>query len=85
MVSFMANIAQVSVLKLAFFVTLSSFVSFSLAQETLSRHCLENPPTFNSTYGAGLVKDIGGLKAYVSGHFRSRLAILLVSDVYGNN
>jgi len=83
MVSFMAKIAQVSVLKLAFFVTLSSFLSFSLAQETLSRHCLENPPTFNSTYGAGLVKDIGGLKAYVSGHFRSRLAILLVSDVYG--
>ncbi|GLT71448.1 hypothetical protein SLA2020_434640 [Shorea laevis] len=71
----------------AFFVLLSIFLSIPvghLAEEgTLSRHCLENPPTLNSSYGVGSVKEIGGLKAYVSGHSHSKRAILLVSDVYG--
>jgi hypothetical protein len=76
--------AQVSYM-LVLFVTLSFFASLSLGQETLSRHCLENPPTLISNYGAGSVKQIGGLKAYVSDHSHSNLAIILISDVYGNN
>ncbi|XP_050264004.1 endo-1,3;1,4-beta-D-glucanase-like [Quercus robur] len=77
----MAKVAPVSVLGLAFFVTLSSFVFLSLGQEKLGRHCSENPPTLNPNYGFGFVKDIGGLKAYVSGH--SKRGILLVSDIFG--
>lgn len=79
----MAKIAPVSVLVLAFFVTLSSFVFLSLGQEKLGRHCTENPPTLNPNYGFGFVKEIGGLKAYVSGY--SKRGILLVSDIFGNN
>ncbi|KAJ9696266.1 hypothetical protein PVL29_008481 [Vitis rotundifolia] len=45
--------------------------------------CCENPPTLSSSSGAGCVAEIGGLKAYVSGPSDSKLAILLVSDVYG--
>ncbi|XP_059439518.1 endo-1,3;1,4-beta-D-glucanase-like [Corylus avellana] len=79
----MAQIAQ-----LFPFLLLSIFLSLPLlrhvaADGSLSRHCLENPPTLNSSYGAGSVKQIGGLKAYVSGHYHSKRAILLVSDVYG--
>ena len=75
--------------RLSFFFLLSIFLSLPLghvAEEagSLSRHCLENPPTRNSSYGAGSVKEIGGLKAYVTGHSHSKRAILLVSDVYGN-
>ncbi|XP_059439668.1 endo-1,3;1,4-beta-D-glucanase-like [Corylus avellana] len=70
------------------FLLLSIFLSLPLRhvaeeESSLSRHCLENPPTLNSSYGAGSVKEIGGLKTYVSGHSYSKRAILLVSDVYG--
>jgi hypothetical protein len=82
--SFMAQIAQL----LISFLLLSIFLSLPLghvAEEagSLSRHCLENPPTLNSSYGAGSVKEIGGLKAYVSGPYHSKRAVILVSDVYG--
>ncbi|XP_016436733.1 endo-1,3;1,4-beta-D-glucanase-like isoform X3 [Nicotiana tabacum] len=45
--------------------------------------CCENPPTLSSSSGVGSVLEIGGFKAYVSGPSSSKLAILLVSDVYG--
>ncbi|KAF5455083.1 hypothetical protein F2P56_024696 [Juglans regia] len=73
--------------KLAFLLSLVILLSLPLGfyseDGTLSRHCLENPPVVNSSYGAGSVHKIGGHKAYVSGHRHSKLAILLVSDVYG--
>ncbi|KAB1203202.1 hypothetical protein CJ030_MR8G001894 [Morella rubra] len=73
--------------KLAFLLTLTIFLSLPLgnwsAEEKLGSHCLENPPTLNESSGGGSVKKIGGLKAYVSGHAHSKLAILLVSDVFG--
>ncbi|KAL6339916.1 hypothetical protein AAG906_035007 [Vitis piasezkii] len=47
--------------------------------------CCENPPTLSSSSGAGCVTEIGGLKAYVSGPSDSKLAILLISDVYGDH
>jgi len=45
--------------------------------------CLENPPSLSSTSGLGSVQEIGGLKAYVTGPQDSKLAILLISDVFG--
>uniref|UniRef100_A0A6N2LVZ1 Dienelactone hydrolase domain-containing protein n=1 Tax=Salix viminalis TaxID=40686 RepID=A0A6N2LVZ1_SALVM len=45
--------------------------------------CCANPPTLNPSSGAGHVEKVGGLDSYVSGSPDSKLAILLVSDVYG--
>ncbi|KAJ0091933.1 hypothetical protein Patl1_25473 [Pistacia atlantica] len=48
-----------------------------------SSQCLENPPTLSSTCGAGTVQEIAGLNTYVTGPSDSKLAILLVSDIFG--
>ncbi|RWR93696.1 endo-1,3/1,4-beta-D-glucanase isoform X2 [Cinnamomum micranthum f. kanehirae] len=48
-----------------------------------SSQCCENPPTLSSTCGLGTVEQLGGLKTYVTGSPDSKLAMLLVSDVYG--
>jgi hypothetical protein len=48
-----------------------------------SSHCFENPPTLSSTCGEGTVQDFGGLQTYVTGPPHSKLAILLISDVFG--
>ncbi|PRQ38865.1 putative alpha/Beta hydrolase [Rosa chinensis] len=48
-----------------------------------SAACFENPPTLSSTYGQGTVLEFGGLKNYVTGSTESKLAVLLVSDVFG--
>ncbi|KAJ3693724.1 hypothetical protein LUZ60_009204 [Juncus effusus] len=45
--------------------------------------CCENPPTLDPAYGTGHVAEIGGLKAYIAGSPESKLAILLISDVFG--
>ncbi|KAM4116150.1 hypothetical protein ACJW30_02G028900 [Castanea mollissima] len=45
--------------------------------------CCSNPPTLNPNAGAGHVEQLGGLSTYVSGSPNSKLAILLISDVYG--
>ncbi|XP_057956820.1 endo-1,3;1,4-beta-D-glucanase-like [Malania oleifera] len=45
--------------------------------------CCENPPTLNPSCGGGHVEELGGLKSYVSGSPDSRLAILLISDIFG--
>ncbi|XP_058077822.1 endo-1,3;1,4-beta-D-glucanase-like isoform X1 [Magnolia sinica] len=48
-----------------------------------SSQCCANPPTLSSTCGQGGVEDVGGLKTYITGPSDSKLAVLLVSDVYG--
>ncbi|KAJ6419240.1 hypothetical protein OIU84_029368 [Salix udensis] len=45
--------------------------------------CFENPPRLAPDYGAGTVQEFGGLKTYVTGASDSKLAILLIADVYG--
>ncbi|RWR94731.1 endo-1,3/1,4-beta-D-glucanase-like protein [Cinnamomum micranthum f. kanehirae] len=45
--------------------------------------CCENPPTLSSPCGGGTVEILGGLKTYITGSPESKLAILLVSDVFG--
>ncbi|KAH7676942.1 putative hydrolase related to dienelactone hydrolase protein [Dioscorea alata] len=46
--------------------------------------CCENPPALNPSSGHGaVVENLGGLKAYTAGSPESKLAVLLVSDVYG--
>ncbi|EXB95848.1 hypothetical protein L484_010047 [Morus notabilis] len=45
--------------------------------------CCSNPPTLNPSSGAGHVQKLGGLDSYVTGTPSSKLAVLLVSDVYG--
>ncbi|XP_059632572.1 endo-1,3;1,4-beta-D-glucanase-like [Cornus florida] len=45
--------------------------------------CCENPPTLSSSCGAGHVEELGGFKSYVTGSPDSKLAILLVSDIFG--
>ncbi|KAK6930037.1 hypothetical protein RJ641_004131 [Dillenia turbinata] len=48
-----------------------------------STQCYENPPALDSTCGAGNVDELGGFKTYVTGPTDSKLAIVLVSDVFG--
>ncbi|XP_008808248.1 endo-1,3;1,4-beta-D-glucanase-like [Phoenix dactylifera] len=49
-----------------------------------SSQCCANPPTLSPGSGQGcVVDDLGGLKAYTAGSPDSKLAIILVSDVYG--
>ncbi|XP_020103294.1 endo-1,3;1,4-beta-D-glucanase-like [Ananas comosus] len=46
--------------------------------------CCANPPTLSPTGGGGaVVEDLGGLRAYTAGSPDSKLAVLLISDVYG--
>ncbi|XP_054786196.1 endo-1,3;1,4-beta-D-glucanase-like isoform X6 [Prosopis cineraria] len=45
--------------------------------------CCSNPPTFNPSAGAGRVEKVGGVDTYVSGSADFKLAILLISDVFG--
>ncbi|XP_027369011.1 endo-1,3;1,4-beta-D-glucanase-like isoform X3 [Abrus precatorius] len=45
--------------------------------------CCSNPPILNPNSGIGHVQKLGGLDAYVTGPSHSKLAILMVSDVFG--
>jgi len=46
--------------------------------------CCENPPALSSSCGEGsVVESFGGLKSYITGSPDSKLAILLISDVFG--
>ena len=45
--------------------------------------CCENAPSLSSSSGAGHVEEIGGLQSYVTGPADSKIAVLLVSDVFG--
>lgn len=47
--------------------------------------CCANPPTLSSSTGSGSVIQLGGLNAYVTGPSDSKLAILLISDVFGDS
>lgn len=49
-----------------------------------SPQCCDNPPALSSTAGEGrVVDDLGGLKAYTVGSPDSKLAVLLISDIFG--
>lgn len=49
-----------------------------------SSHCLENPPNLNSgIHGVGTVLELGGLQSYVTGPSNSKLALILISDIFG--
>ncbi|XP_061347871.1 endo-1,3;1,4-beta-D-glucanase-like [Gastrolobium bilobum] len=49
-----------------------------------SAQCFENPPNLNSgIHGAGTVLELGGLKSYLTGSHDSKLALILISDVFG--
>jgi len=48
-----------------------------------SSQCFENPPTLSSTCGEGTVQEFGGLQTYITGSPDSKLAIILISDVFG--
>ncbi|PWA70301.1 alpha/Beta hydrolase fold protein [Artemisia annua] len=46
--------------------------------------CCENPPTLGSSTGEnGRIEEIGGLKSYNTGSLDSKLAVVLISDIYG--
>ncbi|GAV60898.1 DLH domain-containing protein [Cephalotus follicularis] len=45
--------------------------------------CCSNAPTLNPSYGGGHVEKVGGFDTYITGSPHSKLAILLVSDVFG--
>ncbi|MQL91009.1 hypothetical protein Taro_023616 [Colocasia esculenta] len=49
-----------------------------------SPQCCANPPTLDAVSGQGaVVADFGGLRAYVAGSPDAGLAVVLVSDVFG--
>ncbi|PON59778.1 Dienelactone hydrolase [Trema orientale] len=45
--------------------------------------CCSNPPTLNPNRGASTIEQLGGLKTYISGSPNAKLAVLLISDVFG--
>ncbi|KAK9933501.1 hypothetical protein M0R45_020698 [Rubus argutus] len=45
--------------------------------------CCSNPPTLNPTSGSGHVEKLGGLDSYLTGSCDSKLAIVLISDIFG--
>lgn len=45
--------------------------------------CCSNPPVLDPSGGAGHVEKLAGLDTYVTGSPHSKLAILLISDVFG--
>ncbi|XP_010488428.1 PREDICTED: endo-1,3;1,4-beta-D-glucanase-like [Camelina sativa] len=45
--------------------------------------CTENPPNLDPNSGSGHVEKLGNLDTYVSGSTHSKLAVLLVSHVFG--
>ena len=45
--------------------------------------CCENPPSLNPNSGAGHVEQLGGLSCYIAGSPQSKLAIIMVTDIYG--
>lgn len=45
--------------------------------------CCQNAPKLSSSYGAGHVEELGGLKSYITGSADSKNAVLLVSDAFG--
>ncbi|TKY54060.1 Endo-1,3/1,4-beta-D-glucanase protein [Spatholobus suberectus] len=45
--------------------------------------CCSNPPTLNPSGGAGHVDKVGGVDSYLTGSPHSKLAVLMVSDVFG--
>ncbi|KAJ4722353.1 endo-1,31,4-beta-D-glucanase-like [Melia azedarach] len=46
--------------------------------------CFKNPPSFFCpTCGEGTVKELGGLKTYFTGRPYSKLAVIMISDIYG--
>ncbi|KAK2646895.1 hypothetical protein Ddye_022090 [Dipteronia dyeriana] len=55
------------------------FILFYLFILSSSHECFGNPPS----YGAGTIQELGGLKAYVRGRSDSKLAVILISDIYG--
>ncbi|KAH9765334.1 DLH domain-containing protein [Citrus sinensis] len=71
----------------------STFLNFIAPDDSLHQiirntsgpQCCANPPTLNPTAGGGHVENLGGLNAYVNGSPHSKLAVLLVSDVYDAN
>lgn len=48
-----------------------------------SAQCCSNPPVLNPSSGAGHVQKLGDLDSYVSGSPHSKIAVILVSDIYG--
>ncbi|CAD5167892.1 endo-1,3;1,4-beta-D-glucanase-like isoform X1 [Musa acuminata AAA Group] len=49
-----------------------------------SSQCCANPPTLSPACGDGIVvDDLGGVRAYTAGSPNSKLAVLLISDIFG--
>ncbi|XP_025982261.1 endo-1,3;1,4-beta-D-glucanase [Glycine max] len=45
--------------------------------------CCSNPPSLNPTGGGGHVDKVGGIDSYFTGSPHSKLAVLMLSDVFG--
>ncbi|KAL0434492.1 UNVERIFIED_CONTAM: 1,4-beta-D-glucanase [Sesamum latifolium] len=50
---------------------------------SVSDQCCSNPPTLTPDCGAGEVQELGGLSCYVSGSADSKIAVILISDIFG--
>lgn len=59
-------------------------IASSQARPQAQAPCYREPPTFCPTCGAGTVTELGGLKAYVTGPPHSKKAVLMISDIYGD-
>ncbi|KAL5182453.1 Endo-1,3-1,4-beta-D-glucanase [Glycine soja] len=52
-------------------------------QKMSGPQCCSNPPSLNPSGGGGHVNKVGGVDSYFSGSFHSKLALLMLSDVFG--
>lgn len=60
----------------------NSSIPYFLAMS--SSQCFQNPPNLNSgIHGAGTIQELAGLSSYVTGSPDSKLALILISDIFG--
>ncbi|XP_024024561.1 endo-1,3;1,4-beta-D-glucanase [Morus notabilis] len=69
-------------------ISLTTSVYISLTRERerermAGNQCCSNPPVMDPGSGEGSVEELGGLKVYTSGSPSSKMAVILISDVFG--
>lgn len=59
---------------------------FAANSTMLGSQCFQNPPSLSSdSHGAGTIQELGGLRTHITGPPDPKLAIILVSDVFGKD
>lgn len=60
-----------------------SLLWFRQIERMSGPQCCSNPPTLNPSSGSGHVEKLAGLDSYLTGSPDSKLAVLLIADIFG--